>query len=259
MQRAGIIAGGVLVGWVIVLVIFGMAYGAGRAERVAERIGESLQAQAVIDAHDLALVRGRFSLEHLRVSRDDVVGKLALDVGSIRCELAPFGFALFDSSCSELAISKVRLSLSTFALWKLRKPKRLPIRAGAVVIDDAELVFSPSAVVPSLGKIRFAIVHAEAGATTFKTPLSWVFQLQTLQATLDLPIGTIKLTYANGIMTAAGSIFGSTPVHVPFPIPPSDPEEEPQKEIARLGKLGRELAERLVAQKARDWLREKLR
>jgi hypothetical protein len=257
-QRAGIIAGCVLVAWIVVLVILGVAFGGSRAERIAERIGESLQAQATIADHDLALVRGRFAIDHLRVLRDDVVGKLALDVGKIRCELGPLGVALIDSSCRELAISNIRLSLSTFALLKLRKPKRPPIRAGAIVIDDAELVFSPSAVVASLGKMRLVIEHAEAGPTTLKTPLSWIFQMHVLEATLDLPIGTIKLRYANGMMTAAGSIFGATPVTVPFPLPPVDPADEPQQEIERLVKLGRELAERLVAQKTRDWLRDKL-
>jgi hypothetical protein len=245
------------VGWLIVLVILGAALGGSRASRVAERIGESLQSDATVGDHDLALVRGRFSIDHLRVSRDDLVGKLALDVGSVRCELAPIGLALLDSSCRELVIGKVRLSLSTFALLELRKPKRPPIRAGAVVIDDAELTLPPSAV-PSLGKVRFVVERAEAGATTFKTPLSWMLQMYLLRATLDLPIGTIKLDYANGFMTAVGSVFGSTPVRIPFVMPVADPDEEPQKEIERLVKAGRELAERLVAQKARDWLRDKL-
>src|SRR5215212_2134682 len=149
IQRAAMIGGAVVGGWLIALVILGAAFGGSRASRVAERIGESLQAEATVGDHDLALVRGRFSFDHLRVARDDVVGKLALDVGSVRCELGPLGVALLDSSCRELAINKLRLSLSTFALLKLRKPKRPPIRAGAVVIEDAELTFSSSAVVPT--------------------------------------------------------------------------------------------------------------
>jgi hypothetical protein len=257
-QRAALYAGGAFVAWLILLAIVGAAAGGSRAERVAERIGESLQAQATIEGRDLALVRGRFALDHLRVTRDDSVGKLALDVGTIRCELAPLGIALIDSSCRELAIGDVRLSLSTFRLFELREPKRPPIRAGAVVIEDAELVFSPSVVVQSLGQVRLAIERAEAGATTFRTPLSWIFNLRVLTATLELPIGTIRLTFANGTLAAAGSIFGTTPVRVPLVLPVTDPAEEPRQEIERLVKLGRDVAERLLAQKARDWLRDKL-
>jgi hypothetical protein len=248
-QRAGIIAGGVVVAWLLLLAIVGAALGGARADRVAERLGESLQAQATIEDRDLALVRGRFSIDHLRVTRDDSVGKLSLDVGKIRCELAPLGIALIDHSCHELAIGGVRLSVSTFALFKLRKPKRPPIRAGAVVIEDAELTLP-------VGKL--AIARVDAGPTTFKTPLSWILEMTSLRATLELPIGTIRLTYGNGLMTAAGSIFGTTPVTVPVSLPRQDPDEDPQREVERLVKLGRDVAERLVAQKARDWLRDKL-
>ena len=92
-------------------------------------------------------------------------------------------------------------------------PKRAPIRADHVVIDDAELTFSPSAFLPSLGRIRIPIDHAESGPTVFVTPLSWIFSLTTLRAHVELPAGlTVHLTYDHGVFGAAGSLFGSTPV-----------------------------------------------
>lgn len=241
--------------WLIVLVILGAIYGREKAQNVADRIGESLQATGTIDDHDLALVRGRLELEHLRVQRDDVVGKLSLDVGEVRCELAPLGVALVDSSCRGLAISNVQLELTSFALFKLKRPKRTPIEARSVVIENAVMVFSPSAVVQSLGKIRLVIEHAESGPTRFKTPLSWLLSLETLRATLELPIGTVKLAYANGLLSASGSVFGSRPVVLPVQLPIADLAEDPAGEVKRLVKLGRDLAEQLVAQKTRDWLR----
>jgi len=41
--------------------------------------------------------------------------------------------------------------------------------------------------------------HAEAGETIFKTPLSWLFALQALRATIELPAGiTLELAYDHG-------------------------------------------------------------
>jgi hypothetical protein len=107
-----------------------------------------------------------------------------------------------------------------------------------------------------LPNVRIAIAHAEAGATTFKTPLSWIFALRTLRARVELPIGVIELAYANGVVTATG--LGATPVSVPVVLPSQELADEPQQEIERLVKFGRELGERLVAQKVGDWLRDKL-
>lgn len=253
-RRVAIAAGGLLVAWIVFLVIAGVLYGDRKAQGIADRIGETLQSTATVGTRDLALVRGRFSFEHLQVKRDDAIGKLSLDVGEVRCELAPLGIALLDSSCRELAISDVSLELTTFALFKLRRPTRPPIHARRVVIDRAALVFSPSAIAESLGRVRLVIDHAEAGPTTFKTPLSWLFQLETLRATLELPFGVIKLAYDNGRLTAAGGLFGRTPVSITVKLPSADALEEPAAEVKRLVKLGRELAEQLVDQKARAWL-----
>ncbi len=257
-KRIGLVAGGVLVVWIVLLLVLGAIFGERKAQAVADRLGETLQATAAVRDHDLALIRGRLSLEHLEVDRADLVGKLSLVVDSIRCELLPFGGALLDSGCRELAISGVRLELSTFALFKLRTPTRPPIRAERVTIDDATLMFSPAAVVPSLGRIKLTIERATAGSTVFKTPLSWLFQLETLHATLELPFGTVHLDYANGILSAVGAVFGTKPVTMPFQMPAADLAAEPKAELQRLVATGKRLAEQLVEQKARDWLRNKL-
>lgn len=256
-KRLGLIAGGVLVVWIVLLLVVGAIFGERKAEAIAGRIGEALQATATVKDHDLALIRGRLSLEHLQVSRDDLVGKLTLDVGAIRCELAPFGVALFDGSCRELAVSNGRLELSTFGLFHLRNPKRPPIRARSVTIENFVLVFSPAAVSPSLGRITVKIERATAGTTVMQTPLSWIFHLETLKASLELPVGVVELDYRNGMLTAAGGIFGSKPVKLPFQIPVAGVAGGSTAELERLKKLGKELAEKLVEQKARDWFGSK--
>jgi hypothetical protein len=260
IRRIAIVASAGLAIWVIVLVILGVALSGRYGRQVTARVGESLQADATIDSADLAFVRGRMDLAGLKLRRDDAVGKLALDVAAVRCELAPLGIMLLDRECGELVVRGIRLDVSTFALFKLRHPTRPPIRAQRVTIDDAVFAFSPSALAPSLGTIRITIDHAEAGPTVFKTPLSWLLALRALRATFELPAGlTVKLTYADGVLGASGSLFGSTPVTLPVAMPVASIADDAQAEIKKLVHAGRDLGERLLTQKAQDWLGSKLK
>lgn len=260
MARRIAIAVAIVVGaWLGGLLILDAVLGARQARGVEVHVGESLQATATVGATDLALVRGRLALERLAVRRDDAIGHLAIDVAEVRCELAPLGLALVDHDCRELAVAGVRLEVSTAALFQVKHPKRRPVHADHVVIDDAELGFSPSAFLPSLGRIAIHIDHAESGATTFRTPLSWIFSLQELRARIQLPAGiTLSLAYHEGVLGAAGSLFGSTPVQLPVTLPVASAAEDAHAEIDMLVKVGKDIAEELVAKRAEDWLRSKL-
>jgi len=246
--------------WAVVLVVMDVSLAGREARHIEARVGESLQATATVGDTDLALGRGRLVLEQLAVRRDDVVGHLALDVAEVRCELAPIGWALVDRDCRELAIRGMRLEVSAAALFKLQHPARRPIRARSVVIDDAELVFAPSAIVPDVGRVAIKIEHAEAGPTVFRTPLSWIFGLEELRAHIELPAGiTLHLGYANGKLSAAGTLFGSAPVEVPFALPLAEAAQDAHEEMLLLAKAAEDVAERLVARRAEDWLRSKLK
>lgn len=245
--------------WLATLIVLDAVVAARQAATTTARVGESLQGTATLADLDLALIRGRLELDGLAVHRDDVIGHLSLDVRDVTCELAPLGWALVDRGCRELAVRGVRLEVSTAALFKLRHPKHAPIHADRVVIDDAQLAFAPSAFLPSLGRIQISIDHAEAGPTTFLTPLSWIFALQTLHASVELPAGlTVHLTYDHGVFGAAGSLFGSTPVVLPLQLPVATLYPDAHEEIQALVKLGTDLAEQLVAKRAEDWVRSKL-
>jgi hypothetical protein len=249
----------VIVGWIVLLAVLGPVL-AGREQREVEaRVGESLQATATVGTTELGLVGGSLVLDRLAVRRDDAVGHLALDVDQVRCDLAPLGWALVDHDCRELAISGMKLEVSTAALFQLRHPAQRPIRTRHVVIDNATLAFAPSAFVPSLGRVAITIEHAEAGETVFRTPLSWIFALETLRARIDLPANiTLRLGYAQGKLSAAGTLFGSAPVEVPFELPIAAMAADARGEIELLVKAGEDVAERLVAKRAEDWLRAKL-
>src|SRR5437899_910229 len=104
MKRAVIVGVGVLIVWIGVLLVLDAALASRQSRGITERVGESLLATATITDTDLALVRGRLTIDQLAIRRDDVIGHLAIDVDELRCELGPFGWALVDSSCRELAV-----------------------------------------------------------------------------------------------------------------------------------------------------------
>lgn len=244
--------------WIVALVIVGALYGDRAAARVTRRVSDSLAAEVTVESSNLALVRGRLELGGFKVRKDDL-GMLSIDVASIDCDLPPLGLALVDRTCRDLVIDRVRLEVSTLAVFRFKKPKQRPFRAERVELRDAVLAFSPSAFVPDLGKVEVDIDHVVAGETTFKTPLSWVFAMRELRATIDLPGGVVvKLHYDRGVLRASGSIFGGTPVELPLALPVADAADDAQAEIKKLVAFGRDLAEQLVARRAKDWLKSKL-
>ena len=259
-RRIAGITVGVGAGWLVLLLVLGFALGA-RQERITkERLAESLQAQVTLAGSDLALIRGRWELEQLSVRRDDAIGKLALDVADVRCELGPLGWALVNRDCNELVVKGVRLEVSSTALFKGKRPKRKPIRADRLVIDDAVLVLAPSALAPSMGAIEIAIEHAESGPTLMRSPLSWLLTLAVLRPLLALPAGiTVHLSYQRGVLTAAGSLFGSAPVDLPVQLPVASTAKDAHEEMQQLVAVGRDIAQRLVATRAQDWLEKKLK
>lgn len=253
------IAAVVLAAYLAALIVLGFALAGRTTDRVAGRFAESLQATVTIGDSSLSLVRGGFTFEGLRVRRHDAIGELALDVGAVDCDLLPLGLAFVDRSCGDLAVRDVRLEISTLALFRVPRPKRRPFTAERILIERADLAFAPSTFFPGLGQIRIHIEHAEAGPTTFKTPLSWLFAVEALRATIHLPAGiTLRLAYAGGRLAAAGSLFGSTPVEVPVRLPARDEADDARAELAKLVAFAKDVAERLVAQKAEDWLRQRL-
>ncbi|MEJ7597617.1 MAG: hypothetical protein WKG01_06880 [Kofleriaceae bacterium] len=257
-RRLAKIGAALVVGWLVLLVILGFAIGDRTASQVTSRIADSLQGSGRHADHDLALVRGILQVSQLEVRRDDVVGKLDLTVAEIECDLPPFGLAMLDRDCDELAIRGLRLEVSTFALFKSHRPRRTPFHAGGITLDDATLVLSPTALAPSLGKTELRVHHAHAGATTFKTPLSFLFALDSLRATLALPAGlVVELTYANRLLTVSGGVFGSEPVTLPVELPVADLADDPQAELKKLVAFARQIAEEAITRRAADWFREK--
>jgi hypothetical protein len=245
--------------WLVALLVLDKVVGPRTAAGVADRVADGLGAKGTVGDSDLALVRGRLRLDKLAVVRDDTVGHLSLTVDEVRCELPPLGLALANSDCRELAVRGVRLDVSAAALFHLHPPARSPLHANSVIIDDAELAFAPSAFTPGLGRIAVHIDHAETSETTFRTPLSWIFSLRVLRAHLDLPAGiTVQLAHENGVLTASGTLFGSSSVELPVELPVAAAFADARAEVQALVDLGQELAKKLVSRRAEDWLLHKI-
>lgn len=259
MNKAARIVAIVVGAWLAFLFVVGLGYSGRAKDQVAARVGASMLATATVESAELALIRGHMQLGGLHVVKDDR-GKLTLDIGSLRCELWPLGGSLVDHDCRDLIVEKVRLEVSAAAAIQLTKPKRALVHVDRLEIYDAHLAFSPSAFVPELGSIVIAIDYVDAGATTLKTPLSWIFTMRALTATIDLPAGIeVHLVYANGELTVTGRIFGSQPVTLPVRLPVASDGDDAKAEIAKLVRFGQDLAAELVERRAKDWLRSSLR
>lgn len=258
MRRVATYVAGAIVVWIALLALGGALYGGRAGQRVADRIASSLAAEVTIGHTDLRLVRGGLVMSDLAVRKEDL-GHLTIDIGSIACDLRPLGLAVLDRTCGDLVIDRVRLEVSTLAVFRFKKPKRRPLRADRVEIRDAKLALMPSAFVPGLGRVEIDVDRVVAGPTVFKTPLSWLFSMRELRATLALPADvTIELHYANGVLRAKGALFGSTPIALPIALPVADAADDAQAEMAKLVAFGRRVAEQIVARRATDWLRSKL-
>ena len=93
----------------------------------------------------------------------------------------------------------------------------------------------------------------------FKTPLSWIFALEKLRAKVELPADiALRVSFEAGTLRVAGGILGATPVELPLAIPVAGLADDPGAEIAKLVELGKDIAQRVVANRAADWLRSKL-
>lgn len=245
--------------WLAVLVVLGFTHAARTGRQVADRFGDTLQGASTFRDAELSLVRGALDLEGLAVRREDALGKLSLDIAGVSCDLPPLGLALVDRDCGELAIAGMRLEVSAIALLRPKKGKRPPMRADRVVIRDAVLGFAPSAFVPDLGRVQVRVERAVAGPTRFRTPLSWLFAMKELRASFDLPGGfVVHLHYRDGVMSASGSLLGSAPVAIPVSLPVREATDDGAAELRRLVAFGKGVAEALVSQRAKEWLRSKL-
>jgi hypothetical protein len=251
LRRVIAVVTGALGVWCLALIVAGYAAGGCQQRGVERRLATAFEAKVGFADADLALVRGRFAGDDLRMAKTTPLGTMAVTVGRLEAELAPLGLALLDHRIRVLRLERAELSATTLELLKTRDRGGKPFAVDALELTDVHLVTMPLAPAPALAKIEVTIERARAGPTVFRTALSWVFALEELVARIEVADGvTVRIDYRGGKLRASGGMFGATWVDVPFAIPVLDPAHEMQQ----LAAIGVELASKMTLRQAETWL-----
>ena len=244
--KIGIGVGATFATWTTAVFVTGFASRGCVEERMRARLAESLDADVRIADLDLALVRGEVGFEGLAIDRDHD-GHLHVGVDHLDAGIAPLGAYLWDRSLGLVRLDGVDLEVDGWGVLRIKPPRRPPVSFAGLAIDDARLVFAAASWAPKWARFAVLIDHAESGATVLRTPLSWVFALDRLDARLEVPgVEPVALHYAHGRLAASGGPFGADPISIPVTLPVPEPGHEGQQ----LERLGKDVAERLALARA---------
>ncbi len=247
MARLGKIArvagAGVMV-WLGVLLIAGFAGRGCVRQAVRERLATTLNGTAEVGAVSLALIRGRGELRNVTVVRD-TGGDLRLHIDQADFEIAPLGFGLFTRHVRRICIRGVTLEMSGRAALKVH-PR--PIEADEFELFDAKLKVFASAWMPGVGNLEVTVHHAKAGPVILATSLSWLFKLREFDASIEVARMAVTLRLRDGKLYAAGSVFGSTPVELPFGLNAAAAGDE----ISAIVEFAKKLGKEVLMRKAKD-------
>jgi hypothetical protein len=253
MRRPAKVAIGVAAvaaGYLVLLVVAGWAAGGLAARTLRDRLALTLDGEAAVGDASVALVRGKLVATDVSVERRHF-GTLRLDIDRIDVEVAPLGAVIFDRDPAAIRVRGGRLVITGAAALDLpERARHQPIEVGSVEIVDSELTIAAASAWQDLARVHIVLERVRAGPTRFRTPLSWLFALEALSARVELP-GQLAftVTYADGVLSARGSLFGDVPVTVPFTLPRRPGDDE----AAQLRALAFELGKRLAAERARRW------
>ncbi len=251
MRRLLLIAASALGGYLLLLLVLGWVLSGCVEDRVRERLERSLDAEVDIDDLSVGLIRGRFELRGLHIHRERG-GALDIRVDSVDADVAGLGWVLLDRDVDRVVVRGVTMELSAAGALTSRDPTREPMHIGELIIEDARLSLSPTALLPALGRVDIAIDHARTGPFTQRNGASWVFALRELVARVDLPGGVGgSFGYRDGRLSIGGGLLGAAPLELEFALPEPDPE---QLEPGQLAALARSLARALLQGAAVDWL-----
>jgi hypothetical protein len=253
-RRLGYVALALVALYPVALVIAGWAARGLVADTVRDRLAASLDGTTRVGEVDLALVRGQATLRDLAVERQHL-GTLRLAIARIDVELAPLGAVIFDRTARRIAIDGAHLMISGGGALDLPKRRSPPIAVGGVVVTDSVLEIVATSALPQLGQVRITLDHVVCGPTRFRTALSWLFALESMAATVELPGDhDFTLSYRDRRFVVTGGPFGPDPVVLPVEVPRVAAEDE----AAQLRALAFDLGTQLVAKRLKRWWWERL-
>lgn len=255
MARIGLGVAVTAAAYLVILVIAGWIAAGIVADKIQARLADSLDAEVTVGGADVGLISGAVRVNDLHLERN-VIDTLELDIKRLEVDIAPMGWVLFDREPRSVRVRDGRLVISGAGALKLPpRPKQPPIRVGELVIENGVIELMATGYWPGLARMSITIESAHAGATTLRTGLSWLFTLEDLVARVDLPASiTVRITFANGQLSASGGFFGETPVTIPFQLPALDDRDE----VAQLVAMGKELGKQLAIERAKRWLGSQL-
>lgn len=247
MARLGKIARVAGVGFVLWFAFLFIAGFAGRGcvrRAVQERLATTLRGNVEVGSVSLSLIRGQAELRDLTVVRD-TGGDLRLHVAQADFAIAPLGVGLFTRHVRRILIRGVTLEMSGRAALKVH-PR--PIETDEFELFDAKMTVVASALLPGVGNVQVTVHHAKAGPVTLATSLSWLFKLREFDASIEVASVAVTLRLRDGKLYAAGSVFGSTPIELPFGLNAAAAGDEVNAVMDFAKKLGKEV----LLRKAKD-------
>ncbi|MEZ4360806.1 MAG: hypothetical protein R3B48_11535 [Kofleriaceae bacterium] len=179
--------------WIGGLAVLGELGGRWAATRLRSTLATALDADVRVGGVDLALVRGRATLVELHLDRRSL-GALRVDVRRAELQVPPLGLALWRRDRAEhLAVAGAELELSSWAVLAPAPAGLLEFPVDSFELKDVKVALAPSLLVPGLGGAKLIIDRARGGATTFRSPVSWLLSIDELDAHVDLPAGATAL------------------------------------------------------------------
>lgn len=249
--------------WLVALAVLGEVGGNWVSQRVQERLSKGLGAEVRIGGIDLALVRGRFTVAQMYLSRKDL-GAMRIEIEKAYADTAPLGFALLERDRAyKLTIDGLLIELSSWAV--LAPPPGSPLAFHVEEFDfsDVTLLLAPTLLLPGAGSVTLTIDRAKGGATTIRSAVSWLFAVEELDARVGLPGGaTATVRYRGGKLLEQGGerkgtlTLGSSLLDKELTIPLTLPSVVDGDELTALRQLGTRIAGEVTKSKAVQLIRK---
>jgi hypothetical protein len=245
--------------WVVLLAVAGEIAGRRVAVRLQSALRTALGAEVRLGGVDLGLVRGRFELAELEITRREL-GAMRLAIHQAHLDTAPLGWALLERDrATALSLRGVTAELSSWAVLSPPPGRALQFQVDRYEFRDVTLVLAPTLLAPSLGAITVIVERADGGATTLRSAASWLLSLRHLDARVHLPGGasaTLRYRGAGpgraGTLTIASSLMrneSSIPLSLPAIPEQVDGVAGEQAALRDLGRqIGREISKNKAAQ-----------
>ncbi len=258
----------VLTLWLVALAVIGELGGNWVARRVQDKLSKGLGAEVRIGGIDLGLVRGRFSVAELHLSRKDI-GAMRIEIQKATADTAPLGFALLERDRAyKLTVDGLLIELSSWAV--LAPPPGSPLAFHVEEFDfsNVTLLLAPTLLLPGAGSVTLTIDRAKGGATTIRSAVSWLFAVEELDARVALPGGaTAIVRYRGSKLPAKGAqsgegerkgtlTLGSSLLDKEITIPLTLPSVVDGDELKALRQLGTRITSEVTKSKAVQLIRK---